>query len=101
MVGQRSDWSATDQCTLMTCARFSNVSISGSRSRHRDASVCSSARMTSASELSALGIAPEQLIEAARSAAAGQELTELVARQLCASDAFRLAGRFSVDAVIG
>jgi len=57
--------------------------------------------MTSASELSALGIAPEQLIEAARSAAAGQELTELVARQLCASDAFRLAGRFSVDAVIG
>ena len=57
--------------------------------------------MTSVDELEALGIARERLVDATRTPAAGQELTELVAQRLCASNGIRLGGRFIIEGVIG
>ena len=50
----------------------------------------------------AIGIERDRFLEAIRtSAAAGQELTELVADRLCAPDSIRQVGRFPVEGVIG
>lgn len=60
------------------------------------------ATVRAAGRVTAIGVTPGHFLAAVRSsAAAGQELTTVVADQLCAPGSIRQVGRFPVDGIIG
>jgi serine/threonine-protein kinase len=60
------------------------------------------ATVRAAGAVTAIAVTPERFLAAIRSsAAAGQELTTVVADQLCAPGSIRQVGRFPVDGIIG
>ena len=60
------------------------------------------ATVRAAGRVTAIGVTPDRFLAAVRSsAAAGQELTTVVADQLCAPGSIRQVGRFPVDGIIG
>ena len=62
----------------------------------------SAATVRAAGHVTAIAITPDRFLAAIRSsAAAGQELTSVVADQLCAPGSIRQVGRFPVDGIMG
>lgn len=60
------------------------------------------ATVRAAGSVTAIALTPDRFLTAVRSsAAAGQELTNVVADQLCAPGSIRQVGRFPVDGIIG
>jgi serine/threonine-protein kinase len=60
------------------------------------------ATVRAAGQVTAIAVSPDRFLVAVRSsAAAGQELTNVVADQLCAPGSIRQVGRFPVDGIMG
>jgi serine/threonine-protein kinase len=60
------------------------------------------ATVRAAGSVTAIAVTPDRFLTAVRtSAAAGQELTSVVADQLCAPGSIRQVGRFPVDGIVG
>ena len=60
------------------------------------------ATVRAAGQVTAIAVTPDRFLTAVRSsAAAGQELTNVVADQLCAPGSIRQVGRFPVDGIMG